>query len=416
MSARIIGSGPFTLALTPFGTEIGGVPPSDSAETAVAAIQESFASHPDSTFSVVIVVPPGRDAVFSAFQSAVSIAFSGSPRVSVISGNIAALRSQHGRDCQVIACETTWRYKLNVSVATKLVASLAGPRFEASVGELSVPGAPGSAEMVALNPSCELATAEGAQFVALAITPNFSNASKPDCLVAAAGGNEAEARAKALAQLKSAYSSVLSQFAHGCGSTLPAASSSAAAAPKKGGRDWSSALSGYVTHPERHADAVVAFDSDTVVIKDAYPKARRHYLVMPRQAGGADNVAALSAAHLPMLEKMKAMADKAMAADPALEFRVGFHSVPSMRHLHMHVISSDFDSAAIKTKKHWNSFTTAFFIPYEKVVEALRSVGRVHVDAAAAEALLSGPLVCHRCSHHARTIPDLKQHIATHNK
>ena len=28
----------------------------------------------------------------------------------------------------------------------------------------------------------------------------------------------------------------------------------------------------------------------------------------------------------------------------------------------MHVISQDFDSASLKTKKHWNSFTTAYFV------------------------------------------------------
>lgn len=31
--------------------------------------------------------------------------------------------------------------------------------------------------------------------------------------------------------------------------------------------------------------------------------------------------------------------------------------------LHMHVISQDFKSECLKTKKHWNSFTTDFFQP-----------------------------------------------------
>ena len=31
-------------------------------------------------------------------------------------------------------------------------------------------------------------------------------------------------------------------------------------------------------------------------------------------------------------------------------------------HLHMHVISQDFDSPCLKTKKHWNSFTTSYFV------------------------------------------------------
>lgn len=31
-------------------------------------------------------------------------------------------------------------------------------------------------------------------------------------------------------------------------------------------------------------------------------------------------------------------------------------------HVHLHVISQDFDSPCLKNKKHWNSFTTGYFI------------------------------------------------------
>lgn len=31
-------------------------------------------------------------------------------------------------------------------------------------------------------------------------------------------------------------------------------------------------------------------------------------------------------------------------------------------HVHLHVISQDFDSSCLKNKKHWNSFTTDYFI------------------------------------------------------
>lgn len=47
------------------------------------------------------------------------------------------------------------------------------------------------------------------------------------------------------------------------------------------------------------------------------------------------------------------------------EFRIGFHAEPSMLHLHMHVISTDFHSPTLKTQRHYNSFNTALFIPYE---------------------------------------------------
>lgn len=44
------------------------------------------------------------------------------------------------------------------------------------------------------------------------------------------------------------------------------------------------------------------------------------------------------------------------------EFKIGYHAAPSMHRLHLHVISRDFQSVCMKTKKHWNSFNTPFFL------------------------------------------------------
>jgi len=41
---------------------------------------------------------------------------------------------------------------------------------------------------------------------------------------------------------------------------------------------------------------------------------------------------------------------------------MGYHAMPSMQRLHLHVISTDFNSPYLKTKYHWNSFTTSFFL------------------------------------------------------
>jgi hypothetical protein len=43
--------------------------------------------------------------------------------------------------------------------------------------------------------------------------------------------------------------------------------------------------------------------------------------------------------------------------------------VPSIPQLHLHVISQDFDSPSLKNKKHWNSFTTAYFIDMDDVLQ-----------------------------------------------
>jgi hypothetical protein len=47
--------------------------------------------------------------------------------------------------------------------------------------------------------------------------------------------------------------------------------------------------------------------------------------------------------------------------------------------LHMHIISQDFDSDHLKTKKHWNSFTTSYFMDVEKFIDLLRREGSITV-------------------------------------
>ena len=59
------------------------------------------------------------------------------------------------------------------------------------------------------------------------------------------------------------------------------------------------------------------------------------------------------------------------------EVKAGFHAVPSMTRLHLHVISQDFDSPCLKNKKHWNSFTTEFFLSHQDVVSQLETNGKV---------------------------------------
>jgi hypothetical protein len=50
-----------------------------------------------------------------------------------------------------------------------------------------------------------------------------------------------------------------------------------------GGGGWTAALREYVTHPNKHADAIVHRDSECTVVKDKFPKARHHYLVLPNR-------------------------------------------------------------------------------------------------------------------------------------
>ncbi len=140
--------------------------------------------------------------------------------------------------------------------------------------------------------------------------------------------------------------------------------------------------------------------------------------------------------------------------DPStVAFKLGFHAVPSMAQLHLHVVSQvgctaapgqrcdgnsvcccrtgrtgrrsadhagllslachqDFDSPSLKNKKHWNSFTSAFFLPIAAVEEQLARRGSVELMSPEEERrLLALDLRCHGCGAPHKSMPKLKQHI-----
>ena len=98
------------------------------------------------------------------------------------------------------------------------------------------------------------------------------------------------------------------------------------------------------------------------------------------------------------------------------DFKMGFHLSPSMHRLHMHVISLDFDSQFLKTKKHWNSFNTDFFIPAEKIRDRLEIDGFMREpDPDYIKQLLKTELKCNKCEYEAKNMPDIKAHIQVHS-
>lgn len=80
-----------------------------------------------------------------------------------------------------------------------------------------------------------------------------------------------------------------------------------------------------------------------------------------------------------------------------------------MRQLHLHVISQDFNSKHLKNKKHWNSFSTAFFRDSVDVIEEVSNHGKALLKED--DSLLSMELRCHRCRSAHPNIPRLKSHI-----
>lgn len=59
-------------------------------------------------------------------------------------------------------------------------------------------------------------------------------------------------------------------------------------------------LGPYVLHPEKHPEQVLEFNEKLVCIYDKYPKAKFHFLVMPRES--LNFFSQLNENHLPLLE------------------------------------------------------------------------------------------------------------------
>ncbi|BFZ55336.1 aprataxin-like protein [Savitreella phatthalungensis] len=161
----------------------------------------------------------------------------------------------------------------------------------------------------------------------------------------------------------------------------------------------------YIVDPvgSRSGGSVVYEDDRFVVIRDMYPKAFVHLLILPRDMHAnalhplvyltdPDRVAKAN----DVVQKIMPMAvtalDKATrSAFPELfagvevgsdsdttdgeggggerglvvseeDFMVGIHVNPSMAHVHLHVISRDLAGRCIRHKAHYNSFTTDFFV------------------------------------------------------
>jgi predicted kinase len=192
----------------------------------------------------------------------------------------------------------------------------------------------------------------------------------------------------------------------------------------------------------RGAQTVLETTDQYVIIHDKYPKARHHLLVVSRDPD-VMYPWDLRAEHVPLVEAMlaagarwgdklrgEAAARRGIQVDrPSgnsggsagpreLQFRLGFHSLPSLPQLHLHVISQDLDSPALKNKKHYNSFAAGFFKEGSEVLAELRALppgaAPPPPDRPRLEALLKADLACHVCGAQQRTMPALKEHLKEH--
>ncbi len=171
-------------------------------------------------------------------------------------------------------------------------------------------------------------------------------------------------------------------------------------------------LNPYITSPTSFPPStVISQNADFVIIKDLYPKSSIHLLVLPRSRSktyvhpftaldGSDpaflsslraecaKAKALAASELRRRFGKHSAQDQAREAalasssppsspanvpnedlppgrDWSASIMIGVHAVPSMSNLHIHVISVDRHSDCLRHRKHYNSFSTPFFVPLE---------------------------------------------------
>ncbi|KAI5967682.1 HNT3 [Candida margitis] len=147
-----------------------------------------------------------------------------------------------------------------------------------------------------------------------------------------------------------------------------------------------------IDQPEKH-DSVLFHDENVVIIKDMFPKSIRHVLVLPRdpQVTHKHPLEAFNSKYKDfsgeeLYEMIEEYVEKAkdlivgslckkLEIKDAVEvqelrntfIKAGVHSIPSLNNLHIHVITQDFHSPKMKNKKHYNSFTTKFFVDFEQL-------------------------------------------------
>lgn len=156
-----------------------------------------------------------------------------------------------------------------------------------------------------------------------------------------------------------------------------------------------------------------------VTLYDGFPKAFVHLLVVPRRQHIV-GLGACAPRHLPLLRRLAAYVAWVLHGIAGLHSDMkicthGIHSVPSLRQLHVHVMSQDFQSPCLKNAKHFNSFQPPFFVSLPEVIEELEGTGDVQTRFRLTQAeddLKKKNLICHRCgSDFNRRFAELKRHL-----
>ncbi|KAH9900970.1 hypothetical protein C8Q73DRAFT_225985 [Cubamyces lactineus] len=176
----------------------------------------------------------------------------------------------------------------------------------------------------------------------------------------------------------------------------------------------------------------------SVTVSDLYPKSIYHYLVIPRlpptlKPEQMEDLRALL--RLPREQARSILVrlrEDALATVKLIEgemmrqygftwpCHMGFHAIPTLEHLHLHVISSDFTGQYYKEKKHVNSFhpRLGFFLPIDEVIRWFDPdiaptwfAMKAAIDKDEYMALLKTDPLCPHCDEQFRSAAKLRRHI-----
>ncbi|XP_058799945.1 aprataxin [Phymastichus coffea] len=171
---------------------------------------------------------------------------------------------------------------------------------------------------------------------------------------------------------------------------------------------WSFNLIREIKNPK----SILEEDEFVYIIKDKYPKSTYHYLIIPKK--DIPSISKVTKDDLELLHHMEHTGNKYIDSHKDYDFQMGYHAVPNMYRLHLHVISTDFISNSLKTVRHWNIFNTPYFLPSKDICKELEDKGHVFIDIKKYEKYLSCKLKCHKCSYTPKNMVDLKKHIIEH--
>ena len=180
------------------------------------------------------------------------------------------------------------------------------------------------------------------------------------------------------------------------------------------GKSWQDGLTVAMSDPFQ----IFEQDELTMTLYDAFPKARYHDLVVPRD--DIHSVKELSRDNLELLKHIHKVAEnlieRVRKREQNTPFRFGYHALPHLNRLHLHIVSQDFDSPHLWKRHHWNTFNTEYFMDSSKVIKDIENDGKIEIDDVAYKELLTLRMHCNfkDCYERFEDLTQLTHHLHDH--